>query len=229
MPFFNNIFKVNIINKLYVLTKKILSPPFCYYCREFLDDYSIFCVACTKNIKPIISTKLAVEKNYSIIVHAISDYKEPLKSLILAKNYSDYSASINIANLIYKHTNIKNLEFDYFVPVPLHWTRYAWRGFNQAEVIAKHLSKLTNKPIAFCITRSKKTEFQASLQSKERVLNVLNAFTINENNSQEFYGKTFVIIDDLMTTGSTLKSVAKNLIKYKPKSIHAVVACRVFK
>ena len=61
---------------------------------------------------------------------------------------------------MYELTPIENLQFDLIVPIPLHWTRYAWRGYNQAEEMAKTLSEkldksklLTNKQISYQISR----------------------------------------------------------------------------
>lgn len=217
---------MRIFTKISYFLRYIISPPFCRYCRIFLTQYSVFCDSCKEIIKPIISTDLEIKKEIKLRVHAISNYKEPIKSLILSKSISDYSASIDIAHLIWQLTVLKNIDFDFFVPVPLHWSRYAYRGYNQAQVIAKELAVLSKKPVVSALKRTKRTIFQSMLSGIDRKKNVEEAFVLAIS-GEKIENKNIVLVDDLMTTGSTLLACAKILMKYNPKSIQAVVACRV--
>lgn len=219
-----------VLDKFY----KILSPPRCEYCYVFLKDYNIFCNNCFAKITPVISCMLQVTSKYTMSVYAASDYKYPLKKLILAKIFSNRLASKQLAQIIWKRTNISNMDFDYIIPVPLHWTRYAKRGFNQAEVMAQELSKLSGKPVANIVRRNKKTMFQSLLLSHQRRENLKNAFELKnynmltgkEINLSEYENKKLLIVDDLMTTGATLVNLAKELKKLKPSEIIASVGCR---
>lgn len=160
-------------------------------------------------------------------VFAISDYKDPIKSLILAKSSSNIVASNQLGNLIWELTYVRNIAFDYMIPVPLHWTRYAKRGFNQSEEIANILAEKSGKPISKLLKRVKRTPFQSKIMVQARVGNVADAFQLKKLRENVYEGKHLLLIDDLSTTGSTLKFAARELIKLKPASITAVVAARV--
>ncbi len=255
---FNFKFVKFILDKFY----KILSPPYCAYCYIFLKDYYIFCDDCFKKITPVVSCTLEVTPKYKMSVYAASEYKYPLKKLILAKIFSDRLASKQLAQIIWQKTDISNLDFDFIIPVPLHWTRLSRRGFNQAEIMAREISKFSGKPVIDVVRRNKKTLFQRALLSHQRQSNLKNAFELKKysylNNliniffikfkskikhplvpsvlrslgevecieGGAFENKKILIVDDLMTTGSTLVNLAKEIKKLKPSSIIAVVGCR---
>jgi len=99
-----------------------------------------------------------------------------------------------------------------FIPIPLHPSRYNFRGFNQAEVIAQALHKRLNIPVKTNILiRSKKTIPQVEMKDRDkRLTNMKNAFSIPHSlflipNSGIF------LIDDVFTTGATLRSAASAL------------------
>jgi ComF family protein len=160
-------------------------------------------------------------------VYALAQYAEPLQTLIRAKHWSNRTASYQLGELLWQRSSALCHMADYFVPIPLHWTRYAYRGFNQAEVITQVLSKYSGKPIAPLLKRIRKTLFQAQLPVDERASNVKNAFALINQDMNLYYNKHLVLIDDLMTTGATLQEAAKILLPLKPATISALVVCRV--
>lgn len=204
----------------------LLSPPRCAHCALLLACESIFCISCTQKIMPIVSHSIRLSKSYTMTIFAISDYREPIRSLILAKSRSDITASKQLGTLIWMHTPLRNMPIDCLIPIPLHWTRFAHRGYNQADEIAQILAHNASKPVIHAIKRTKRTQFQSKLTHGNRLDNVRDAFTINYDGSY-FHNKHIVFVDDLMTTGATLQALAKMIIKHKPASISAVVACRV--
>jgi ComF family protein len=206
----------------------LIAPSFCVYCKIWLKECTIFCAECSALVQPIVSITLLVTANFSLRVYAISHYQEPLKSLILAKAQSQRLASYQMGNLIWNLMPIPTIPFDYIVPIPLHWTRYAYRGYNQAEVIASVLAKKSGKPMVHLLKRKKRTIFQSKLTVDQRSDNLDDAFelTISSDQYKLYYGKTILLVDDLMTTGSTLKTAAKILLKLKLGGISAVVVCR---
>ena len=159
-------------------------------------------------------------------VFAVSDYQEPLRSLIIAKSWSDHSASIQLAQLLWDMTYIRYQPCDIMIPVPLHWVRQVRRGYNQAEIMAQHLARKKGCHVHSIITRVKHTPFQSKLAIADRPENVKNAFAALPT-AAVVAGKHIMMVDDLMTTGSTLRAMAKELIPYQPASITAVVAARV--
>ena len=172
------------------------------------------------------SAKIAITPSITMTVYAASAYEEPLKSLILAKSRFDSLASHYMGQLIWELTNVSHVPCDYIIPIPLHWRRFAYRGYNQATMMAKELAKKSKKPMIELLRRKKYTVFQSVLSTAERKENVTNAFTLRDQDGHQFEGKHLLLVDDLMTTGSTLKAAGKTLLALKPASITAVVLCR---
>lgn len=214
-----------MLSTIYNIYAKIFAPTHCNYCKIFLDQNNVFCNICESKIRPIPSITMKLNKNYNITVFAVSDYKDPIKNLILAKGSSNILASKQLGSLIWDKSVISNIDFDYLVPIPLHWARYASRSFNQAEEIAKVIANKSGKQVANIVKRVKYTQFQSNFSGVKRKFNVKDAFELIDD--KKYYNKNLLIVDDLMTTGSTINSVAQELIKLKPKSISAIVACRV--
>jgi len=217
----------NIKQQLTTYIANFISPPACMQCKKLLPTRSIFCELCHASMLPTVSIQLKITPTKSITVFAISSYQDPLKGLILAKSWSDPLGSTYLGELIWQMTPLKHLYFDYLIPIPLHWTRQAWRGFNQAERMAQVISRNSGKPMAKLIKRSKRTVFQSAVDKEHRQENVKDAFALAVDNPAQYAGKHLVLVDDLMTTGATLHQAARALLPLKPASIIVVVACRV--
>jgi ComF family protein len=98
------------------------------------------------------------------------------------------------------------------VPVPLHAARLATRRFNQSELIARHVARaLSLPPPADLLRRTRDTPSQVGLSANQRVLNVRGAFEVPAVNAAQVKGKSVLLVDDLMTTGSTLAACARAL------------------
>lgn len=107
--------------------------------------------------------------------------------------------------------NIRDWGIDLIVPVPLHWKRKRKRGYNQAEIIAKHLGRLMEIPVdSKAVVRKKYTEPQKTLNNKERKKNLKDAFEVKKSWSTP---KRILVIDDIYTTGSTIDGAAKALLE----------------
>lgn len=161
------------------------------------------------------------------MVMAACEYKEPVKSLIIAKSWGDIIAGDQLGHITWEYSYFKHIPCDYLIPVPLHWLRTAKRGYNQAEEIAKTLAKLKQSEVASIVARIRNTPFQSSMTHDQRHTNVKHAFALKNIDVSLYYNKHLVIVDDLMTTGSTLSQVAKVLLPLQPASITALVTCRV--
>lgn len=96
-------------------------------------------------------------------------------------------------------------EIDLIMPVPLHPKRFKLRGYNQCDYIAQALSEVTRIPVDTThLLRIKNNPQQALLKGKERTTNVNNIFQVNH--PEELYRKHILLVDDILTTGSTLRS-----------------------
>jgi ComF family protein len=160
-------------------------------------------------------------------VIALSAYRDPIRLLILAKRWSDIQAGAQLGQLLWDLTIFPTIPVDFIIPVPLHWSRYAQRGFNQAEEMARVLARHKCVPMVKLIKRIKKTKFQAGLSAADRQSNVQEAFELTEKDLERYHNKHLVLVDDLLTTGSTIRSAAKILFAAKPLSITIIVAARV--
>ncbi len=179
------------------------------------------------HILPVVPFDFYIGKSTTIKIFAVSAYKDPLKSLILAKHRGNETYIRFLADFMVNQAMVAHLDFDIITFIPLHWTRYASRGFNQAEIIARMLAEKTGRPVIPLVVRSKKTQYQAQLSLQERERNVHDAFDLNEKYSEQIIGKKVLIVDDLFTTGSTIKAAAQVLLPYNPAKIDVFVACRV--
>ena len=100
------------------------------------------------------------------------------------------------------------------------------RGYNQAYEMAQVLATCTGGAVLPIVRRTRATGFQSRLHSDERAANVQNAFLVPAKWRAQLVGKHVVIVDDLFTTGSTVREVAKAIRACAPASISVVVAAR---
>ncbi len=193
-----------------------------------MQERKVLCHSCQDRIQPIVSHTIQATKTKSMRVLAVGAYCDPLKSLVLSKSRSQRVVSMQLGQLIWQMSNIRHVNFDYVVPIPLHWTRYAWRGYNQAEEIALVIAKECGKPVKNFLKRIKRTPYLSYYSSAERAERMKGVLALQDRFAQErFYGKHILLVDDVMTTGVTLKEASKELWKLKPLSITAVVVARV--
>lgn len=217
-----------LLKTVYTSLKYFIAPPFCAYCTYWLSDQKILCQSCRDNIQLVVSTSLALTPAVSMQVFALSPYQDPLQSLILAKAQSNRLVSKQLGELLCQMMPNSWLAGDYIVPIPLHWTRYAYRGYNQAEVMASVIAQKNNKPLMNLLTRNRRTSFQSTLSGEQRKQNLEDAFELCKNSYDQklVQGKHILLVDDLLTTGATIRAAAKKLLVLKPSKISVVVACR---
>lgn len=104
---------------------------------------------------------------------------------------------------------------DYLVPVPLHWRRMLHRGYNQSERIAQGISNITGIPVlTSVVSRVRNNQTQTHLNKQEREKNVENIF--RARHTERLRHKHLLIIDDVMTTGSTIISCGREITKAEP-------------
>ncbi len=110
---------------------------------------------------------------------------------------------------------------DAVLPVPLHFRRRFERGFNQAEVFARHLARPTHLKLIQPVERVRDTPTQTRLSRQQREQNLRGAFALLD--PRAVAGKHLLVIDDVMTTGATLRALAQALQSARPASLTAVV------
>jgi ComF family protein len=114
---------------------------------------------------------------------------------------------------------IKGLEIDNFIliPIPIHKKRRQERGFNQCErlceEIIRKISKQNFRYEKNLLIRTRYTEKQSWNNKKDRENNLKEVFEINKNLKQNIYNKKVILIDDVITTGSTIKEASRTLLE----------------
>ena len=110
---------------------------------------------------------------------------------------------------------------DLLVPVPLYKTRYKNRGYNQSAFLAQSMAELMNVPVREeCLLRVRNTEQQAMLDALQRRANVYGAFEA----PMDLTEKTVCLVDDVATTGSTLRACA-DALEAKGAAVWVCTAC----
>ncbi|MCS6953304.1 MAG: phosphoribosyltransferase family protein [Bryobacterales bacterium] len=115
--------------------------------------------------------------------------------------------------------------FDALVPMPLHWLRRWRRGFNQAELLAREVSRRSGIPVLKPVRRVRATRAQTGLSHSARRQNVLGAFRVRRK--ARLAGLRLLLVDDVMTTGATAAACALALKRAGAAYVALLVVARV--
>ncbi len=213
-----------MIQTAYTYLTNLIAPPICAYCKIFLQTDTLLCLPCTQKIKPLVSHSIAITATKEVKVLCVGAYAQPLRSMILAKSRGYKPMSVLLGNLVWQMSLVRNMPCDIITSIPLHWTRQSWRGYNQAHEIARVIAQHKQAPLVNLLKRVKRTPFLSQVSAAERHSHIEGAFEVIYTDIKD---KHILLVDDLMTTGVTLRQAAKALYVYKPASITAVVVARV--
>ena len=217
-----------VISSAVSLVRHLVFPPFCVLCQTLTTADRFVCDACFASFKPVATVGFKAYR-YRVTVHGAAAYEGAVRKLILRKAGSDAVASRALADAMKQRWSEPPPPVDCIVPVPLHWRRYAKRGYNQAATIACELGKAWGVSVCYPVRRSRSTPFQSKLKAPDRIRNVSGAFVLKSLSVQQrqlLKGKHVVVVDDLCTTGATLRAVSRCLARAHPASITALVAAR---
>lgn len=167
---------------------------------------------------------LKLKPHFDETVAAFS-YDFPFDALIRSLKYD---GNIAIAELIGQQMAnlVTEMRPELMIPMPLHPSRLAERGFNQAVEMTRTLSKRLGIPVSTDIAlRIKPTQPQAGLPLKQRIKNLHGAFACVE----DLGGKNIAIVDDVMTTGTSLNALAKTLKEAGAGRVACWVAARTLR
>lgn len=201
-----------------------ISKPYCRRCGlPFADsvpaDKNMLCPECLKAKKSLIGMSRSAVK-----------YDEHSKNTILALKFMDKTenAAIFAKWLKIAGKDIFESGADLLVPVPLHYRRLVARRYNQSALLAAELSKLTGLEISCSsLVKHKPTKPQASVSGEERIKNVKGVFSVK--NPDAVRGRHVVLIDDVYTTGSTVRECAAALHEAGAAEIDALTIARVYR
>ena len=221
--------------KIFNLTPYIdfFLPRFCPSCKKKLSETEqCICDECFSTIKRVGEQRLENEfyrkfSSTKIISGFTSlfifEKDKALQSLIHSFKYNKRFLNAKfLGNLIGNGLGkqIKDWNIDIILPVPLHHLKKAERGYNQSEFIVKGLSSNLKIPYASkALKRVRFTETQTAFNLAEREKNISNAFKVR--NKKKIIGKNILVVDDVITTGSTIKECGKALLEGGAKSVYA--------
>jgi len=159
----------------------------------------------------------------------VGPYEGPLRELILAfkfgrQSHLDAFLGDLLASAILGDGQLGNV--DLFIPIPLHWRRRWSRGYDQAELLAQAAARRLRRheraaPVNGDLLRVRHTPPQTSLAVSQRLFNLRRAFAVRPEAS--FAGKHLCLIDDVATTGTTLRVAAQALRKAGAARVSAAV------
>lgn len=173
----------------------------CMKCGKKVENQEIeYCYDCTK-MKHIFDKGRCLYSHNAEVKKSIYNFKY--------KNKREYARAYGEEISDNLRDEILSWGANVIIPVPLHKTKLRIRGYNQAELLAKELSKRFNIPMENkMLTRIKRTKPQKELNDSDRKKNMKNAFIVDKNIVKY---KKVILVDDIYTTGSTIDGCAKVL------------------
>jgi ComF family protein len=150
--------------------------------------------------------------------------------LLWMKDSRGESLALALADLIWQRNSARlvSMRPDIIVPVPMHWRRRLVRGTNSPALLAERLAqRLRVRTAAKLLRRTRNTPPQFSLPPSERSVNVRNAFAVRQGHHLK--NARVLVVDDILTTGSTASAVAKALKKAGAAYVGVAVAARTIR
>lgn len=236
------------VRQLFTMLLDVVLPPLCHLCRSFIPDAGELhiCLNCQKKLPLVVSPlcplcgipyrgagddhrcgSCLTNPPHFDIARAPFLYEGPLRDMIHSFKYNRLThlrkplslLALKAADDFMKHGP------RLVVPVPLHHSRLRERGFNQAVLIGQTLSRHLSLPMQpDTLTRTRQTEPQIELSAAERRLNVKGAFSVGK--PELVAGKRVLLVDDVMTTGSTMDECARELKKAGAEMVIAATIAR---
>ena len=215
---------------------QFLLPPQCHCCEIFLEEgQQGICPDCLSKIRwiepplctlcgvPFLSREIEnhpcgaclTRGKYFTMARAVGYYEGPLREAIHRWKYEEKSYLTlffgeKLAEGFCRYWDPQS--FDLIIPVPLHSKRLRERGFNQALLLVKELSRRTQIPYSKRLLQKRiLTPPQVNLSGGEREKGVRGSFHIQRD--EEIEGKSILLVDDVYTTGATVNECSKVLLK----------------
>jgi len=227
----------------------VLIPPTCAGCDMLTAEAQALCPACWRMLHFIsrpFCEKYAVPFSYDKAADALSPeayrfpppwakaravalFKDLAPDLVHGLKYKDRHDFAPLMGRLMSRAGGDVIESaDVIAPVPLHWSRFLKRRYNQAALLAKAVAKENGKAYNPRLLRRKKpTPTQVGLNRGARERNLQGAFLIPAKNRPYIKDRTVLLVDDVMTSGATLAAATRALLKGGAKEVNVLVFARV--
>ena len=234
---------IGILCKLTEVIQELLCPPHCVICDSIMPVGEMICKECRKKLpfvggvycmkcgKPLETEEeycldCKRKKHYFTQGVSLWTYSPVLKKSMYRFKYSNkkYYAKYYAKEICDKYRGIiENWSPDYIIAVPLFRKKEKKRGYNQAQVLAKHIGKELAIPVEKnVVARIRNTVPQKKLNDTERQKNLKGAFKI-ERNVVKF--KRILLVDDIFTTGSTVDEISHLLLTNGAERVYVATLC----
>jgi ComF family protein len=193
-------------------------PPLCLVCSRLLDTgKDHVCSECWESVPKVhpdlalyLETRRKLVETESVEELAslfVFEKEGALQKIVHSLKYSGVQTlGLEIGQRLGKNLIERSIQADALVPIPLHKRKLRERGYNQSELIARGCSLMMGIPVRTdLVIRGKFTETQTKFSLEERKQNMEDAFLCR---SSDVKGKVLILIDDVITTGSTIGSCA---------------------
>ncbi len=190
---------------------KYITEPRCLKCGKQLgEEDREYCKDCSKQEHFFIQGRALCE--YESVAGALYQFKY--------KGKREYGEALGEEMAFFMEDYIRRIQPDALIPIPIYPAKKRKRGYNQAEVLARAIGKSLELPVeADLVRRIRNTRALKSLNFKERLNNLKNAFILDGNSVKL---NTIIIVDDIYTTGSTIDAVAKVFLEAGVKNIYFI-------
>lgn len=224
-------------------------PPLCPACRGVLGEGGGLCGSCWSKlsfIAPPLCARLGTPFGYDpgpgvLSTEAIDDppafgraraavrYDDVAGALVHALKYGD---RLDLAPTMGRWMAQAGRELiadaDAIVPVPLHWRRLWARRFNQAAALGRVIAQASSLPVVDdALKRQRSTRQQVGLTRADRATNVQGAFEVPEGRRAAVDGRRLLLIDDVLTSGATVDSATRALLRAGAAQVDVLVFARV--
>ena len=227
----------------------LVLPPLCVACRAPVMSHGLVCGACWGKIgfishplcdrlglplpygsgRPLVSAAALASPPVYDRARAVARFDGVMRELVHGLKFHDRHEGLPLFARWLRHAGAELLEeADLLLPVPLHRSRLWSRRFNQAALLAQHLSRQTGIETAVTLlVRVRPTRQQVGLSMAERRSNVADAFEIAPGQAARIRGRKIVLIDDVITTGATANACAHVLKRARAARVDLLALARV--
>ena len=205
----------------------LLYPRKCPFCTKIIDEKLLYCSSCAKKL-PYIPNQLQPRSfKYVDEAYSVFYYKDEVRDSILRYKFSALSAYSQVyGQFLRKCIDENGISCDIICWVPLHKKRLRERGYDQAEIIARALSKKLGVPCQRLLVKESGNKRQSSIDNREeRKANVPGVYRCVSK--EELLGKRVLLVDDIITSGATVGECAAMLKAFGCTEIYAAAFAAV--